>query len=111
VESLARETDSPVELVQQIFTIERAKRERTARIKTYVPVLVHRHVRALLRALSVASHGLPRDVRFSVLLLPKPQSQPFGARTRSEAQKLRSQYYVGEIYLTNESVSFVSEDA
>lgn len=49
VESLARETDTPVELVQQIYTSERAKLERTARIKTYVPVLVHRHVKALLR--------------------------------------------------------------
>ena len=49
VESLARETNSPVELVQQILTIERAMLERTARIKTYVPVLAHRHVKALLR--------------------------------------------------------------
>jgi hypothetical protein len=49
IESLARETDMPVELVQEIYTSERAKLERTARIKTYVPVLIHRHVKALLR--------------------------------------------------------------
>jgi hypothetical protein len=49
IESLARETDMPVELVQKIYTSERAKLERTARIKTFVPVLVHRHVKALLR--------------------------------------------------------------
>ena len=49
IESLARETDMPIEIVQEIYTSERAKLERTARIKTYVPVLVHRHVRALLR--------------------------------------------------------------
>ena len=49
MESLARETDMPVELVQEIYTSERAKLERTARIKTYVPVLIHRHVKALLR--------------------------------------------------------------
>jgi hypothetical protein len=49
IESLARETDTPVELVQQIYTSERAKLERTARIKTYVPVLIRRQVKALLR--------------------------------------------------------------
>jgi hypothetical protein len=49
IESLARETDMPIELVQEIYTNEHAKLERTARIKTYVPVLVHRHVKALLR--------------------------------------------------------------
>lgn len=50
IESLARETDMPLELVQEIYTIARAKLERTARIKTYVPMLIHRHVKALLRA-------------------------------------------------------------
>jgi hypothetical protein len=46
---LARETDMPFELVQEIYVSERAKLEQTARIKTYVPVLIHRHVKALLR--------------------------------------------------------------
>ena len=49
IESLARETDTPVELVQQIYVSERAKLERTARIKTYVPVLIRRQVKAILR--------------------------------------------------------------
>jgi hypothetical protein len=49
IELLAQETAMPLELVAQIYTIERAKLERTARIKTYVPVLIHRHVKALLR--------------------------------------------------------------
>jgi gamma-glutamyl phosphate reductase len=49
VESLARETDMPVEVVQAIYTSEREKLERTARITTYVPVLIHRNVKALLR--------------------------------------------------------------
>ena len=49
IESLARETEMPVELVQEKYSIERARLERSARIKTYVPVLVHRHVKALLR--------------------------------------------------------------
>jgi hypothetical protein len=39
----------PVELIHEIYNAERAKLEETARIKTYVPVLIHRHVKALLR--------------------------------------------------------------
>jgi len=49
IELLARETHMPRELVAKIYTSERAKLERTARIKTYVPVLIHRQVKALLR--------------------------------------------------------------
>jgi hypothetical protein len=49
IELLACETHMPREVVAKIYTSERAKLERTARIKTYVPVLIHRHVKALLR--------------------------------------------------------------
>lgn len=49
IELLACETHMPRELVQAVYISERAKLERTARIKTYIPVLVHRHVKALLR--------------------------------------------------------------
>jgi len=49
IEMLARETDAPVQLVEKIYTAERAKLEKTARIKTYVPILTHRHVKQLLR--------------------------------------------------------------
>jgi hypothetical protein len=49
IESLARETRMPRELVAKLYSTERAKLERTARIKTYVPVLTHRQVKALLR--------------------------------------------------------------
>jgi Protein of unknown function (DUF3562) len=49
IETLARETEMPVALVQRIYVSERAKFERTARIKIYLPVLVHRHVKQLLR--------------------------------------------------------------
>jgi hypothetical protein len=49
IEMLARETDTPFEIVQEIYVTEREKLERTARIKTFVPVLTHRHVKALLR--------------------------------------------------------------
>ena len=55
MESLARETDVPVEIVNEIYHRERAKIERTARIKTYVPVLTHRHVKELLRERRVSS--------------------------------------------------------
>jgi Protein of unknown function (DUF3562) len=49
IEILARETDMPFKLVEEIYSCERARLERTARIKTYVPVLIHRQVKALLR--------------------------------------------------------------
>jgi len=49
IELLARETAMPRDLVAKLYTSERAKLERTARIKTYIPVLLHRHVKALLR--------------------------------------------------------------
>jgi hypothetical protein len=49
IELLASETHMSRELVKIVYSCERAKLERTARIKTYIPVLVHRHVKALLR--------------------------------------------------------------
>jgi hypothetical protein len=49
IELLERETHMPRELIETLYTRERAKLERTARIKTYIPVLIHRHVKALLQ--------------------------------------------------------------
>lgn len=49
IELLARETCMPRELVAKLYTSAREKFEGTARIKTYVPVLIHRHVKELLR--------------------------------------------------------------
>jgi hypothetical protein len=49
IELLATETHTSRELVKIVYISERAKLERTARIKTYIPVLVHRRVKALLR--------------------------------------------------------------
>jgi hypothetical protein len=49
IESLARETDTPVDIVHQLYTIEQAKFDRVARIKTYVPLLIRRRVKALLQ--------------------------------------------------------------
>jgi Protein of unknown function (DUF3562) len=48
-EMLARETDTPLDMVREIYRTERDKLERSARIKTYVPVLAHRRVKALLQ--------------------------------------------------------------
>jgi hypothetical protein len=48
IELLARETGTPIDTVQEIYRIERDKLERSARIKTYVSVLLHRRVKALL---------------------------------------------------------------
>ena len=45
---LARETGTPVDTVQEIYRVERDKLERSSRIKTFVSVLAHRRVKALL---------------------------------------------------------------
>jgi len=60
IEILARETAMPIEIVQRIYTSEREKLERTARIKTYVPVLIHRQVKALLRERQLSSFNIRR---------------------------------------------------
>lgn len=49
IELLARETGTPVDTVQEIYRVERDKLERSARIKTFVSVLAHRRVKALLQ--------------------------------------------------------------
>ena len=49
IELLAREADMPHEIVAKLYSVERAKLERVAKIKTYVPVLAHRRVKAILR--------------------------------------------------------------
>ena len=48
IELLARETGTPVDTVQEIYRVERDKLERSSRIKTFVSVLAHRRVKALL---------------------------------------------------------------
>jgi Protein of unknown function (DUF3562) len=55
IEQLARETHMPVDLVDQIYNIEHAKLDRSARIKTFVPVLTRRRVKARLRTQRAAS--------------------------------------------------------
>ena len=49
IETLARETDTPVDTVQEIYRAEHDRLERSARIKTFISVLVHRRVKALLQ--------------------------------------------------------------
>jgi Protein of unknown function (DUF3562) len=49
IELLAQETHVPRAVVEKLYSSERAKLESTARIKTYVPVLIHSQVKALLR--------------------------------------------------------------
>jgi uncharacterized protein DUF3562 len=56
IETLARETDTPVEIVHAIYNVEHAKLEQSARIKTYVPVLIHRHVKELLQTRRSSIH-------------------------------------------------------
>jgi hypothetical protein len=49
IESLARETDTPLDKVREIYRVERDKLERSSRIKTFISVLAHRRVKALLQ--------------------------------------------------------------
>jgi hypothetical protein len=56
IELLARETGTPVEIVHAIYNVEHAKLEQTARIKTYLPVLIHRHVKELLQTRRSSIH-------------------------------------------------------
>jgi hypothetical protein len=49
-ETLARETNRPIEDIQEIYTLERANLERTARVKTFIPVLVNRRVKNILQS-------------------------------------------------------------
>jgi Protein of unknown function (DUF3562) len=49
IELLAREAGVPVETVQEIYQVELDKLESSARIKTFVPVLAHRRVKARLQ--------------------------------------------------------------
>jgi Protein of unknown function (DUF3562) len=50
IELLAQETDTPVDTVHALYAIEQAKLEKAARITTYIPVLVQRRVKSILRA-------------------------------------------------------------
>jgi hypothetical protein len=49
IELLARETGTPIDTVQEIYRAEVDKLERSARVKTFVSVLAHQRVKALLR--------------------------------------------------------------
>jgi Protein of unknown function (DUF3562) len=55
IELLAQETDVPIDIVHQIYEAEHARLDRVARIKTYVPVLIRRQVKALLLSHRAAS--------------------------------------------------------
>ncbi len=48
IDVLARETETPAEVIKDIYVIEHSKLERVARIKTFVPVLASRKVKLLL---------------------------------------------------------------
>lgn len=48
VELLARETDTPVDTVRELYRVEREKLEHSARVKTFVPVLARRRVKEML---------------------------------------------------------------
>jgi len=49
IECLARETGTPFDTVKEIYRVEHDKLERSARIKTYVSLLAHQRVKAILQ--------------------------------------------------------------
>jgi hypothetical protein len=49
IELLARETDTPLDTVREIYRAEHDELERSSRVKTFISVLAHRRVRARLR--------------------------------------------------------------
>jgi hypothetical protein len=55
IEDLARETGTPIALVHKLYRAEHAKLDQVARIKTYVPVLIRRHVKELLQTTHAGS--------------------------------------------------------
>jgi len=57
IETLARETDTPVADVRNVYAIEHAKLDRVAKIKTFVPVLIRRRVKELLRSRRSSLNG------------------------------------------------------
>jgi hypothetical protein len=52
IEALAREVSAPIDEVTALYTIEHAKLDAVARIKTFVPVIANRRVRSRLRETS-----------------------------------------------------------
>jgi Protein of unknown function (DUF3562) len=49
IETLAHETNTPFATVFEIYTMEHAKLDQAAKIKTYVPLLARRRVKELLQ--------------------------------------------------------------
>jgi len=60
IEILALETNRPIEDIQKIYTLERASLERTARVKTFIPILVNRRVKNILQS---QRHGAFQQLR------------------------------------------------
>ena len=48
IEALARETDMPVAVVEEIYVTQHSALEKDARVKTYLPVLTSSRVKHIL---------------------------------------------------------------
>jgi Protein of unknown function (DUF3562) len=57
IESLARETDTPLDTVREIYRAEHDELDRSARVKTFISVLAHRRVKARLRERGTSLNG------------------------------------------------------
>jgi hypothetical protein len=57
LELLARETDTPLDTVREIYRAEHDKLDRSARVKTFISVLAHRRVKARLQERGTSLNG------------------------------------------------------
>ncbi len=69
VELLARESDTPVDAVRELYRIEREKLEHSARIKTFVPVLAWRRVKEPMSSTAKRIGGGWRAIKSSEIML------------------------------------------
>ncbi len=51
IERLSEETDTPIEEVEAVYVIERARLQRVAKLKTFIPVIVSANVRKQFKSL------------------------------------------------------------
>ena len=49
IELLARETDTPLDTVQELYRVEHDELERSSRVKAFISVVAHRRVKTRLQ--------------------------------------------------------------
>jgi hypothetical protein len=60
IETLARETGVPIAIVEELYLTQRTQMEETARVKTYLPVLISSRVKHILNLRKVSRQESPQ---------------------------------------------------